>query len=259
MARQERPATGVAYRLDGQPRPWVETQGRATPNSRTASFSSAARATGTPQRLDSRHVARGRLRRIPQIDRTLRVEPEFRRVAKQLRHPQRHLRTHGAPTAQQLMDRLPRHADRLSQAGRGQSVVRQKILAQHFSRMSRPPLHLGAVGNAHNCCPASDNRIEIKGSEQLLANRSDPFFNRFSSRETGGGTVVRSVFIRTTKSCTGRQTLFQRIPRDIGQISTQSRRWGNGHRSGRRLLSLVFAVPPKPKSTPSFEPNRIAG
>lgn len=56
-----------------------------------------------PQRLDVLDL--GGLRRIPQIYRTLSIEPKFRRVAEQSCEPKSHTGTHGSPPSE-LVDGL---------------------------------------------------------------------------------------------------------------------------------------------------------
>ena len=59
-----------------------------------------------PQRLDAGDSIVNCLRRLPEIDGALRIEPELGRVAEQPRQPKGHLRTDAAPAAQQLIDGL---------------------------------------------------------------------------------------------------------------------------------------------------------
>ena len=60
----------------------------------------------TNQGLNPLNVGSNSLGRIPQVHRTLRIEPELGRVAEQTRKPERHSRTYRTMLTNQLVDRL---------------------------------------------------------------------------------------------------------------------------------------------------------
>jgi len=102
-----------------------------------------------PQRFDTRDILLDELSRVPKIYRTLRVQPELRAVPKQPRQAQRHIRTHATALSQQLVDGLSRHAYSFRKLRNRKTVVWEKVLPEHFTRVGRSPIH-ACVRNAHD-------------------------------------------------------------------------------------------------------------
>ncbi len=88
--------------------------------------------------------------RLPQVHSALGVEPEFGAVAEQPGKPERHGRGECPPLAQQFVDSLARHAERLGERGDGQPVIRHEIFSKHGAGMGGRELAFSFVPDAHS-------------------------------------------------------------------------------------------------------------
>jgi hypothetical protein len=74
---------------------------------------------------------------LPEVACLLHRQPDARAVAAQLADPNRHLGRHGNRFGNQPMQRLARHAERLSDGGHAQAERRQNVLTQDRTGMRR--------------------------------------------------------------------------------------------------------------------------
>lgn len=99
--------------------------------------------------MNVRDLALEALRRVPEVDVPLEIEPELGGRPEELAQPQRHLGADRAPLAQELVDGLPRDAEGLGERRDRQVVLGQEVLAQDLAGMDRAPLERLRVRNAH--------------------------------------------------------------------------------------------------------------
>ena len=104
---------------------------------------------GDAQGRNVLHVVLDRGRCVVEIDSTLQVQPEFRRVAEEAAQPQGHLGTHRPALADEFVHGLARNAEGTCKPAHSEPVVGHEVLAQHLAGMNRSPLELIVVGNAH--------------------------------------------------------------------------------------------------------------
>jgi len=94
--------------------------------------------------------------RFPQIHGSLCIQPELGRIPEKLRQAQRHHGSNCPPFIQQFIDRLPRYPECSRKGRRRHAIIRQKILAEHFSGVDRTYHSCSGIFNSHRC-PLSDN------------------------------------------------------------------------------------------------------
>lgn len=81
---------------------------------------------------DSRFVSR-----LPEVNGSLGIQPEFRAVAEEPGQTQGHRGTQSAPLAQQFIDGLARDIEGVGQSGNVQAVVWEEILTQYSAGVGR--------------------------------------------------------------------------------------------------------------------------
>lgn len=75
--------------------------------------------------------------RLPEVNGSLGIQPEFRAVAEEPGQTQGHRGTQSAPLAQQFIDGLARDIEGVGQSGNVQAVVWEEILTQYSAGVGR--------------------------------------------------------------------------------------------------------------------------